>query len=242
MIRTKRSAFTLIELLVVIAIIAILIALLVPAVQKVREAAARTQSTNNLKQIALAAQGYHDANKFLPVTAIVLPNAINPQSGSYAYQILPYLDQGPLYATANGVLAGPQRALAVFSCPGRGRPGFVTDNVAGPTTDYGTNPWLQDPVNGQYNSNAGAVPNQIKLVTITDGTSNTVFAGHQSIETDHYSATTGASTDQHKSIWDIAPKATSRLTGTFGRDWASTIHGYNGCAVEIGAARLPKAP
>src|SRR5690349_2559350 len=135
MMRRRRTAFTLIELLVVIAIIAILIALLVPAVQKAREAAARTQCTNNLKQIGLAMHSYHDTYKRLPpgyVDGNTNPNStpdndVGPGWGWAAF-LLPYMEQGPLYNQINfGVTVGvgvnaqaSQQPIALFLCPSDG--------------------------------------------------------------------------------------------------------------------------
>jgi prepilin-type N-terminal cleavage/methylation domain-containing protein/prepilin-type processing-associated H-X9-DG protein len=95
-----RRGFTLIELLVVIAIIAILIALLVPAVQKVREAAARAQCQNNLKQIALAVHSYHDANRKLPPAYVA-----NVQLSWHVF-ILPYVEQNTLFRAMDTTTPG----------------------------------------------------------------------------------------------------------------------------------------
>ena len=176
-----RKGFTLIELLVVIAIIAILIALLVPAVQKVREAAARTQSINNLKQIVLSMQGFNDANKYLPYNGTGAAIAANNQSGSWAFQILPYIDQTPYFnAPPNNV------SIAAFMCPGRARNNTVPTAVAsnGSSLDYMINLLLN---NQSLGFTANDTARKTTMVGITDGTSNTIFAGHGQVGQAQYS-------------------------------------------------------
>jgi prepilin-type N-terminal cleavage/methylation domain-containing protein/prepilin-type processing-associated H-X9-DG protein len=123
----SRAGFTLIELLVVIAVIAILIGLLLPAVQKVRDAAARTQCVNNLKQIVLASHGYHDAEGRLP-GGVVIIGQVGLLDDGYATgftYLLPYLEQAnlknlydinrPWHDTANYTPVGTP--VKVYFCP-----------------------------------------------------------------------------------------------------------------------------
>jgi len=230
-LQQRNKGFTLIELLVVIAIIAILIALLVPAVQKVRQAAARTQSTNNLKNIGLSFHGYHDANKFLPYngsassatsfgSGTVIVNGtsganltagiVYPNSGCWAYQILPYIDQNPMYllgSTATSQVVG----IAAYMCPGRGRPAYAATAgaaTAGPWTDFFVNPWVNDSTSG----GSATQCNRVTMVGVTDGTSNTIFVGHGAITPAQYSSSTAAAgaSPWSETIWNAGSLGTCR--------------------------------
>ena len=214
-----RRGFTLIELLVVIAIIAILIGLLVPAVQRVRESANRTQCANNLKQIGVGIHNFHDAFSFLPPSRAMV---VADEFGTWSLYLLPFVEQQAVFDlwnvtakySAQKVVAAYQTPISVYSCPSRRAPGMLSktatpDPLPGVVGDYAGCGGDRQSYGGLLDESPGAngamvtgrgtvvagklvkIEGLLKLRHIIDGTSNTFLVGEKHVPTARFSDHSG---------------------------------------------------
>lgn len=204
----KRVGFTLIELLVVIAIIAVLIALLLPAVQQAREAARRSQCKNNLKQIGLAMHNYESTFVVFPFGAAIANGSVN-MALNWRYDILPYIDQAPLYSQiqSNGLSrttgcaasdpwlsqAFQLQVIPGYICPSESVGPLMAGQQNGGDTCCPTTSAISSYQGNASNCDMASYcaggqtilgmfalkPTRIRIGDVTDGTSNTLLVGER---------------------------------------------------------------
>lgn len=204
----RKSGFTLIELLVVISIIAILIGLLLPAVQQAREAARRSQCKNQLKQMGLAFHNYHDKYNVLPAggndntSSASWPcsdccNANNRGEWNWMYQILPEIEQVPLYNEPSNTKIY-QTPVALFYCPSRRAPmiygAYAKTDYAGCAGDGLTN------YNGAIIRRSCKPP--VTFAMVTDGLSNTLVVGEKQTNPKNFGGSGGDNEPWVNNGWD----------------------------------------
>jgi prepilin-type N-terminal cleavage/methylation domain-containing protein len=183
-IYVRHRAFTLVELLVVIAIIGTLVALLLPAVQAAREAARRSQCSNNLKQIGLALHNYESVHKAFPPSALYPVGNTSADTYSVQARILPFLNQANVYGQIDfsmSAISQPSvvgQRIVVYQCPSESRrvPRVTTTLVRFPL-NYGANvgTWfVYDPSSGKGGDGALPANSFTRAGEFTDGLSNTI--------------------------------------------------------------------
>ena len=225
----KKRAFTLIELLVVIAIIGVLIGLLLPAVQKVREAAARSESSNNLKQLGLAVQNFNDTMGYLPpaIGWKPKPDSVDGIDGTAHFYVLPYMEQDALYKQSYGTYTQydystwppktTQHPTAYYGANSRG-----TIKTLQSTLDVTIYGYSGDP-STSYLANAEVFDGQRKIQTITDGSSNTMLFAEGNAYCYSYSQSNGVwKYTERIGVWNYMNEAyTSQNNGS----WSYTYYG-----------------